>query len=166
MIHDATGKFSSRWVLPDRRSLAVVIQNRLHGLNIAIARDVMNNGTQDRWRTPYMGNSPAKPMLSGEFRRALRAVLLSVVGQHLAAVGGKLGAVLLQARQNGEIALVHQGTAKALDVARARPLLLGRAAALLLGESAARDRYRQQRERKENFSQGVLSLTEISRKIA
>ena len=27
MIHDATGKFSSRWVFPDRRSLAVVMGN-------------------------------------------------------------------------------------------------------------------------------------------
>ena len=30
MIHDATGKFSSRWVLPDRSSLALVIKNWLH----------------------------------------------------------------------------------------------------------------------------------------
>src|ERR1700756_384551 len=29
MSHDATGKFSSRWPLPDRSSLAVVIGNRL-----------------------------------------------------------------------------------------------------------------------------------------
>jgi hypothetical protein len=29
MIHDATGKFSSRWVFPDRRSLALVIGNWL-----------------------------------------------------------------------------------------------------------------------------------------
>src|SRR5947209_3447566 len=113
MIDDATGKFSSRWVLPDRRSLAVVIQNRLHLLNMAIARDVLNDGTQDRWRTPYMGNSPAKPMLSPGFRRASRAVLLSVGGQHMAAAGGELRAVLLQTCQNGEIALIHQGAAKA-----------------------------------------------------
>jgi hypothetical protein len=26
MIHDATGKFSSRWPLPDRHSLALVIK--------------------------------------------------------------------------------------------------------------------------------------------
>jgi hypothetical protein len=26
MIHDATGKFSSRWVFPDRSSLALVIK--------------------------------------------------------------------------------------------------------------------------------------------
>jgi hypothetical protein len=32
MIHDATGKFSSRWVLPDRSSLALVIKNWLHSL--------------------------------------------------------------------------------------------------------------------------------------
>jgi hypothetical protein len=30
MIHDATGKFSSRWVLPDRSSLAVVIKDWHH----------------------------------------------------------------------------------------------------------------------------------------
>jgi enamine deaminase RidA (YjgF/YER057c/UK114 family) len=44
MIHDATGKFSSRCPLPDRNSLAVVISNwLLHlsgqvGLNAAILR--------------------------------------------------------------------------------------------------------------------------------
>src|SRR5437868_5057288 len=105
-----------------------------------------------------MAKSPAEPMLARAFRRASRGVLLSVVGQHPAAVGRELCAVLLQARQDGEIALIHQRAAEALDVARARPLLFRRTAALLLGESAGRNRYGQQRERKENFSHGVLSL--------
>src|SRR5438105_2684831 len=105
-----------------------------------------------------MGNSPAKPMLSRGFRSASRAVLLSVGGQYVTAVGRELRAVLLQARQNGEIALIHQGAAKALDIARACPLLFRRTAALLLGEGAGRNRYGQQRERKENFSHGVLSF--------
>jgi hypothetical protein len=35
MIHDATGKFSSRWVFPDRSSLALVIKNWLHWSGLA-----------------------------------------------------------------------------------------------------------------------------------
>src|SRR4051812_15165425 len=83
-----------------------------------------SNGTPHRRRTPYMGISPAKPMLSRNFESP--RVLLSVVGQHLTAAGGEFGAVLLQARQNGEIALIHQGAAKTLDVPRAGLLLLRR----------------------------------------
>src|SRR5215203_7552364 len=30
MIHDATGKFSSRWLLPDRSSLALDVKKWLH----------------------------------------------------------------------------------------------------------------------------------------
>jgi hypothetical protein len=85
-------------------------------------------------------------------------VLLSVVGQHLIAAGGEFGAVLLQARQNGEIALIHQRAAKTLDVARARLLLLWRTTSLLLGEGAGGNCYGQQQEPKENFLHGVLSF--------
>ena len=81
-----------------------------------------------------------------------------MIGQHLQATGGELRAVLLQARKNGEIALIHQGAAKTLDVAGARLLLFRRTAALLLGKGAGRNRYRQQRKRKENVSHDGLSF--------
>jgi hypothetical protein len=83
--------------------------------------------------------------------------LLTVVRQHLAAGFGQLGTILLQASQDGEVTLVHYGTAEAGDVARAG-LLLVRRAATLLRDSAGRNRYRQQRERKEKFSHCVPSF--------
>src|SRR5437763_1422588 len=55
MIQDATGKFSSRWVLPDRRSLAVVIQNRLHLLNMAIRVTRRNKGNTASLADPIYG---------------------------------------------------------------------------------------------------------------
>ena len=69
--------------------------------------------------------------------------LLSVIGQHLAAGCGQLRTILLKTRQNDEIALVHQRTAKALDVACTSLLLRRRAAALLLGDGAGRNGYRE-----------------------
>src|SRR4051794_35085337 len=55
---------------------------------------------------------------AGETNAVLRRKgLLSVAGQHLTAARGQLGAALLQTCQNGEIALIHQGTAKPLHVA-------------------------------------------------
>jgi hypothetical protein len=65
--------------------------------------------------------------------RTLR-VLLSVVLQHLIAGLGYLGAILLQASQNGEIALIDHRTAVALNVTRTGCLLLRRAAAWLVGD--------------------------------
>src|SRR5258707_8496238 len=53
MIHDATGKFSSRWVFPDRRSLALVIRNWLHSLGIGGARRCSAHAR--RSRAPYRG---------------------------------------------------------------------------------------------------------------
>ena len=88
---------------------------------------------------------------------ALKGRLLTVVGQHLVAGFSQLRTVLLQTSQNDEVALVHQRSAKTRDVARARFLLIWRATALL-GDGAGRDRNRQQRERKENFSHCVLSF--------
>lgn len=64
--------------------------------------------------------------------------LLSVSFQHRIARGGNLRTILLQARQNREVTLIHHRAAMALHVARASLLLLLRAAALrgdLLGES-------------------------------
>src|SRR3954469_22421562 len=65
MIQEATGKFSSRCVLPDRRSLAVVI-----GMVASVELDAAEQRKRRRGRTPYMGNPPAKPMLSRDFRDA------------------------------------------------------------------------------------------------
>src|SRR4029450_11342872 len=53
MIHDATGKFSSRWVFPDRRSLALVIRNWLHSLGIGGIRRCSAHAK--RSRAPYRG---------------------------------------------------------------------------------------------------------------
>src|SRR4051794_30836155 len=65
MIQDATGKFSSRWVLPDRRSLAVLI-----GIVASVEPAAAETCMRRLGRTPYMGNSPVKPMLSRDFRGA------------------------------------------------------------------------------------------------
>src|SRR5882757_8182796 len=54
--------------------------------------------------------------------------LLPVADQHLAARGRKFRAILLEASQNGKIALIHQVAAETLHVARASFLLLIRAA--------------------------------------
>jgi hypothetical protein len=57
MIHDATGKFSSRWVFPDRSSLALVIKK--------LATLVQNGGTRRYQahatdREPHIGEYAAK----------------------------------------------------------------------------------------------------------
>jgi hypothetical protein len=95
-----------------------------------------------------------KPTLIQLYRKEY---LLTVVGQHLAAGFGQLRTILLKARQNDEVALIHQRAAKTRDIARARFLLIGRATALL-GDGAGRNRNGQQRERKEKFSHCVLSF--------
>jgi len=66
-----------------------------------------------------------------------------VADQHVAARERKLGAILLEASQNGKIALIHQLAAEARDVARASLLLLnarsgGRWRELLLGAISER----------------------------
>src|ERR1700754_1268446 len=87
-----------------------------------------------------------------------REDLLSVVDQHLVAGLSQLRTIFLQARQNDEVALVHQRSAKTRHIARACFLLIGRTATLLLGDGAGRDRYSQQRERKEKFPHCVPSF--------
>src|SRR6267378_1712596 len=124
MIHDATGKFSSRCVLPDRRSLALVINYWPHSLAW--------RGAMERPRTqgnacPIYGNTPPKPMLGAACcGRPPAAVmrLLPVVFQHLGASRRQMRAVLLQARENHEIALVDELAAVTLDVAVAGRLFL------------------------------------------
>jgi hypothetical protein len=57
MIHDATGKFSSRWVFPDRRSLALVIRNWLHQSELAARADARRARGD---RVPHIGEYAAK----------------------------------------------------------------------------------------------------------
>src|SRR5260221_6447581 len=53
MIHDATGKFSSRWVFPDRSSLALVIKRT--GYIHQDWRHAPTLGACDGIATPYRG---------------------------------------------------------------------------------------------------------------
>ena len=57
MIHDATGKFSSRWVFPDRSSLALVIRNWLHSSGLAACADAQRTRGD---RVPHIGEYAAK----------------------------------------------------------------------------------------------------------
>src|ERR1700738_4357563 len=84
--------------------------------------------------------------------------LLAVVFQHLIAGRGQLGTILLQASQNGEIALIDHRAAETLHVARARLLLVRRAAALL-GDGTGGNRDRQQGEWQEKFMHRVPSFS-------
>src|SRR4051794_10611023 len=174
MIHEATGKFSSRWVLPDRRSLAVVIgidcivehgrpRARLEQRHTGRSREphIWEIRGQNQCYLATSAKHRARPELTrrgpASAFNSVRAELLTVVGQHLAAGFRQLRTILLKARQNDEVALVHQRSAKPRHVARARLLLIGRTATLLLGNGAGRDRYSQQRKRKEKFSHCVPS---------
>jgi len=82
---------------------------------------------------------PALTADSRTFRRKYRTQtrLLPVAFQHLIAGDADLGAILLQAGKDGEVALIDHGPAVSLNVAGARLLLFRRTAALLLllGES-------------------------------
>jgi uncharacterized damage-inducible protein DinB len=135
--------------LPDRNSLALVIRNWLHSLEtVASHGQVLPHMRRDR--EPHIGEYDAKtnaicdfsqipnlselgqePACSGD--RGMRVLLLlPVVFQHLIAGRGQLGTILLQASQNGEVALIYHGATEALNVARTSRLLLRSAAALLL----------------------------------
>ena len=78
--------------------------------------------------------------------------------QHLVAGGADLAAVLLQAGENGEIALIDDGAAVTLHVTRAGLLLIGRTAPLLLGEGAGRERDRQHGNSQEKFTHRIPSF--------
>src|ERR1700751_5515449 len=67
----------------------------------------------------------------------------------------KLGAIVLEAGQNGKIALIHQLAAETPDVAGASLLLLLRTA---MSKRASRDRDRQQDERDEELLHFVDSF--------
>jgi hypothetical protein len=75
-----------------------------------------------RPRPNQADNRPAAPIIGCE------AVLLPVVSQHLIAGSADLGAILLKAGENTEVALTYHCTAMALHVTRTGLLLVGRAA--------------------------------------
>jgi hypothetical protein len=82
---------------------------------------------------------------------------LAVALEDLVAGGADLGTMLLQARQDGEIALIEYRTAELLRVAGAGFLFFGRSA-LLLGEGVRRNRDRQQGEGEERFTHLIPSF--------
>src|ERR1700758_1247024 len=139
MIHDATGKFSSRWPSPDRHSLALVISLRLAMSGLLMHRTCRHAcGTY----MPHIGETAGKtnairrheqaPATPGKwavtgFDRYL-GLLLPVVGQNLVAGLGQLGTVLLKAVQNDEVAVIHHRATVFLHVVGTGLLLLGRSA--------------------------------------
>src|SRR5580692_1707838 len=60
MIHDATGKFSSRCVLPDRNSLAVVISNWLLHLSGQVGPNAAILRAREGIDIPHIGEYVAK----------------------------------------------------------------------------------------------------------
>jgi hypothetical protein len=83
--------------------------------------------------------------------------LLAVIFQHLIASRAQLGTMLLQASQDGEIALIDNGSAETLHVARTRLLLIRRSASLL-GDGTGGNRDRQQGKGQEKFMHRVPSF--------
>src|SRR5215472_1830438 len=98
---------------------------------------------------------PPKPMLWRPRTLPFRC-LLPVALQDRITRRADLGAVLLEAREHREIALVDHMTAETLRVARAGPLLFRRAARVALGES--RGGQRRQGEDEEKFTHRVPSF--------
>jgi hypothetical protein len=84
--------------------------------------------------------------------------LLPVAFQHLIARHGYLGAIGLEASEDGEVALIDHRAAVALHVTGAGLLLLGRAAALLLGKGIRRNRCRHKGENQEKFTHRIPSF--------
>src|SRR5882672_10547028 len=81
--------------------------------------------------------------------------LLPVADQHIAARGGKLWTIFLEAGQNGKIALIHQLAAVTLDVALACLLLL---VCTRTSKGTGRNRDRKQDDRHEKFVHCVHSF--------
>src|SRR5579872_3202047 len=152
MIHDATGKFSSRWPLPDRHSLALVmlktgyaVFGALHapghpgalcGTSAPYRRICHQNQCYPRaW--PRQSRPPGTG--SGLFSRQLLRLLLAVVDQNLVAGLGELGTILLQAVQDNQIRLIHDRATVLLHV-MSTGLLLLRRSAVLIGERRSGDR--------------------------
>src|SRR5436305_9665178 len=117
MIHDATGKFSSRWVFPDRSSLALVIkrtgyihQDWRHAPHLAHAMGsrphigeyaAKTNAIWAHWPIPHA--PPITPVGPGAKVNSCNSGLLTVVFQDLVAGSRDLGTMLLKARQDGEV---------------------------------------------------------------
>jgi hypothetical protein len=105
------------------------------------------------------GPAMAGPLLvqaAGEIADA-KCGLLAVVLQHHVASLGQLGAVLLQAGENGEVALIDHRTAVTLNIAGTGRLLLGRSATLLR-DGGGGDRHGQQDQSQERFVHSVPSF--------
>src|ERR1700712_3645466 len=173
MIQDATGKFSSRWLLPDRSSLALVIRNRLSAEKIGFswrwaAADAagphapyrgirLQNQCYRRWRAVRPWPDRCWCRLQARFADAKCPALLAVVLQHHVASLGQLGAVLLQAGENSEVALIDHRTAVTLNIPGTGRLLLGRSATLLR-DGGGGDRQGQQDQSQERFVHSVPSF--------
>src|ERR1700740_2829347 len=106
--HDATGKFSSRCVLPDRNSLADVIGEP---------------ETRGYFGVPHIGEDAAKTNAGGGALKPYPWGLLPVAPEHRVTGAADLGAILLEAPQHREIALGDHLATETLCVARAGPLL-------------------------------------------
>src|SRR5690349_5535652 len=139
MIHEATGKFSSRCVLPDRSSLALLIALHRHWFCARGARNAPYRGicrqnqcfrrARAMWPVPFRRLKKVVSAASAGTNRRLLAVGL----QHLVAGRRNFRAVLLQTGEDCEIALVDDAAAVALDVAVTGGLLFRRAGAPLNG---------------------------------
>src|SRR6185436_12701192 len=90
-----------------------------------------------------------------------RRALLAVVLENLVTGGADLGTIFLEARQDGEIALVDHRPAELLHVAVTGLLLLRCSAPRrlrLLGEGSGRSRERQQSECEKRFTHRIPSF--------
>ena len=116
----------------------------LYGLN-SPARDAHHRAEKRPFRADYTGASRA---------------LLAVVLENLVAGRADLGPIFLEARQDGEIALIDDRTTVLLDVAGTGLLLVRCSATLLLLRECClrRDRDRQQGESQERFTHRIPSF--------
>src|SRR5580658_8729841 len=124
----------------------MVIRNGLHWSGHAWSAGAGDPAQAGKSRTSYRGiagqnqccrdrptASGASQSSAGGCGRQMRSILLPVVLQHLIACFADLGTIFLEAGQNGEIALIDQLAAEALNISGTSFLLFRRAAALLLG---------------------------------
>jgi hypothetical protein len=100
----------------------------------------------------HIGEDAAKTNAVYALPRSGEARLLPVALEHLVAGRGYLGAILLQAGQDDEIALIDHGTAETLHVARTGFLFLRRTAALSLGKGFGGSGKRQQSKSQESYT--------------
>src|SRR3954451_25427490 len=96
MIHDATGKFSSRWVFPDRSSLALVIGNWLHSSWRGTRAGIQAHAGD---RVPHIGEYAAKTNAIWAHQR-MRPVAVVHAGNVPEATGRREDGVLPVGFQN------------------------------------------------------------------